>query len=282
MTVPVSVVVLTYNSEPDLDGCLGSVAGWAGEIFVVDSFSQDATVDIAKRHGAHVYTNRFQGFAAQENWACEHLPLSYEWALFLDADEAVLPELRDEIGALLTDGEPREAGFYLRRRFVWMGRWLRHGGYYPVDELQLFRRSLCRVVDAGLREYNAVQGTVGRLRHDLVHESRKGLAYWIQKHVMYARREAEEQFNGYGAARLRAAAQPGIHLEGTGRNRFREQAWNRVPLFVRPLLLFTYRYVMRLGFLDGIPGLTYCFLHELWYQFLIDLNLWELRRGRRA
>lgn len=278
-SVPVSVVVLTYNSEADLPQCLESVAGWAGELFVVDAFSEDATVDIAKRYGARVFENRFVGFAAQRNWALERLPFSHEWALILDADEVVLPELRDEIGALLEDSGLRHAGFYVRWRFVWMGRWLRHGGYYPVEELRLVRHRLCRAVDAGLREYNAAEGTVGRLRSELLHDAKKGIGYWIEKHVMYARLEAEEQLTGAGARRLRAAARPGVHVEGVGRNRLRGLVWNRLPIFVRPFLLFTYRYFVRLGFLDGVPGLVYCFLHEAWYHFLVDLRLWELRRG---
>jgi glycosyltransferase involved in cell wall biosynthesis len=280
-TAPVALVVLTYNSEADLDRCLASAAGWVGEAFIVDSFSEDATAEIAKRHGAQVHTHRFEGFAAQRNWALQNLPFSYEWVFFLDADEEVLPELRDEILALFRRGEPRESGFFVPRRFVWMGRWLRHGGYYPASELQLFRHRRCRVIDAGLREYNAIEGEVGALRHDLVHEARKGLGYWIQKHVMYAGLEADEQVTGAGAARLREAQRPGVYLEGTSRNRIRERVWNRIPLFVRPLVLFGYRYVFRLGFLDGVPGLVYCFLHEIWYQFLIDLRVWELRRGLR-
>ena len=273
--VPVSVIVITYNAGSDIVPCLESVSSWAGEIFIVDSFSTDDTVELARRYTANVVQHRFEGFAAQRNWALDNLPLSYEWVLFLDQDERVTPDLAKEIKQAV-DSDSTIAGFYIKRRFMFMGRWLRHGGCYPLAVLRLFRRSLGRVVDAGLREYVVVDGEVGWLRHDMIHESVKSLGEWTAKHNRYADLEAIEMLSEAGRQNL-AIASKEHKLEGSTRLWLRHQVWDRLPILVRPLVLFTYRYVFRLGFLDGIPGLIYCFLHDLWYPFLIDAKCKELQ-----
>lgn len=272
-TVPVSICILTYNAEAELNDCLRSVAKWAEAIFIVDSNSTDRTTAIASKYTDRIFAHAFEGFAQQRNWALDSLPWATEWVMFVDQDERLTQELRDEIAQLFDGGmQGPPDGFYVKRRFLFMGRWLRHGGYYPNPEIRLFRREKARVVDAGLREYLTLKGTTGALRSDMLHESEKCLGWWIAKHNKYADVEAEERLTGAGARRL-AAASDG-HLEGP-RQRLRRRAWDRLPMLIRPFLLFTYRYVIRLGFLDGGEGFIYCVLHDLWYPFLVDAKVRE-------
>lgn len=277
---PLSLFVLTYNSEEDIELCLASVTGWADEIFVVDSFSTDRTVDVARDNDVRVYFHEFESFAKQRNWALENLPFKNEWILHLDADERLTSELREEIAQLLISSANVLDGYYIKRRFIWMGRWLRHGGQYPSAELRLFRRHLVRVIDAGHREYVALRGRVGTLRNDMIHESAKGLFWWIEKHNMYSVREAEELFRCSGVKSLSDVASEEV-LEGNKRVWLRKNIWARMPPVVRAFVMFAYRYVFQLGFLDGIPGFLYCFFHDLWYQLLIDAKLLEASRKQK-
>ena len=274
-SAPLSVVVITYNEEENIGACLESVAGWTDDIFVVDSYSTDATVQIARRYTDKIYSHPFESFAAKRNWALDNLPFGYDWVFFLDADERFTPELRNEISQVLADGAPGFSAFYVNRAFIFMGCWLKHGGFYPGRLIKLVRRGRARLVDARPREYFVVNGQTGVLRHDLIHDSVKNLTWWTAKHNDYATREAQEFLERRGRAALRAAERMG-YLEANRRIRLRD-AWDRMPMFIRPFLMFSYRYVFRLGFLDGIPGLIYCVLHDLWYPFLIDAKCKELQ-----
>ena len=274
-TVPLSVIIITYNAGEDIVACLNSVCSWADEIFIVDSFSTDDTIEFARKYTKNIVSYSFEGFAAQRNWALENLPLNNEWVFFLDQDERNIPELTEEIRQLISQSNTN-SGFYIKRRFMFMGRWLKHGGYYPGVVLRLFRRSLGHVVDAGLREYVVVDGEVSKLSHDMIHDSVKSLAEWTAKHNLYADLEAKEKITRKGQRSLTSERQD-RELEGKMRLWLRNQVWERLPLLVRPLLLFAYRFIFRLGFLDGIPGLIYCFLHDLWYPFLIDAKCKEIQ-----
>lgn len=273
LPVPLSVIIITFNAGSDIILCLESISSWAGEIFIVDSFSTDNTIDLARRYTPNIVQHPFEGFAAQRNWALENLPLKYEWVLFLDQDEQVMPDLAEEIQKVVSS-DSAQAGFYIKRRFIFMRRWLKHGGYYPGAVLRLFRRKLGHVVDAGLREYVVIRGEVSWLHHDMIHESVKNLSEWIAKHDRYADVEAAEMFSKAGQMNMGIFGSE-HKLEGRRRLWLRRQIWDRLPILIRPLLLFTYRYVFLLGFIDGTPGLIYAFLHDLWYPFLIDAKYKE-------
>jgi glycosyltransferase involved in cell wall biosynthesis len=267
MPAPLTVIILTYNEEPNLPQALRSVCGWAQQLIVLDSFSTDRTVEIAREFGAEVYQHRFEDYARQRNHALT-LPIRSEWILFLDADEWVPPELQREIAEVI-DRNPPADGFYIKRRFIWMGRWIRRG-YYPSWILRLARRGRVRCEERQVNEHLIVDGAAGYLEHDFIHEDRKDLADWIAKHVRYARREADELIK----RELRVTQEEiDARLFGTQAQRkrwLRQHVWEKLPPFVRPWLFFLYRYVLRGGFLDGRAAFVYHFLHALWFMTLID------------
>lgn len=278
MSTPLTVIILTYNEEANLPQALRSVCGWAGQVIVLDSYSTDRTVQIARDFGCEVYQHRFEDYAKQRNHALT-LPIHNDWVLFLDADEWLPEELEHEIAEVIASN-PAENGFYIKRRLIWMGRWIRRG-YYPTWILRLFRHAKARCEERGVNEHMIVEPPVGYLRHDFMHEDRKGLADWIDKHVRYARREADELIK-----RERAHPQEEIpaRLFGSQAERkrwLRRHVWERLPPFVRPWMYFFYRYVLRGGFLDGKAAFVYHFLHALWFLLLIDA-FWFERKGQHC
>jgi len=289
-----SLIVLTCDEERNLGACLESVRGLAEEIFVVDSGSSDRTREIALRYTDHVVEHPFENQARQFNWALDHLPLRSEWVLRLDADEYLLPELREEISASLPGFPPQVTGLYMKRRVIFRGRWIRHGGFYPTWLLRLFRRGKARSEFLEMDEHLVVlEGETRRLEHDFVDENRKGLAFWTRKHEAFAEREARIL---HGRAlvvqgrtpvdRKHAIGQEEGGLQGrlTGeqperRRWVKRNLYDRSPLFARALAYFLYRYILRAGFLDGMEGLVFHVLQGFWYRFYVDAKLWELRRA---
>jgi glycosyltransferase involved in cell wall biosynthesis len=281
---PLAVVVLTLDEEANLPACLASVSGLPLELFVVDSGSTDETVAIARRFGARVLSHPFESHARQWRWALANLGRRAPWVLGLDADQRLTPDLRDELARLFLR-EPWRLrgvdGFYVKRRQVFRGRWIRHGGYYPKYLLKLFRPEAIRLDEGDLIDHHFyVNGKVMKLENDLVEMNKKEdrISFWIEKHNRYAAAHAREE-----VARRRGDAPWAIRPSLTGspdqRTVWLKERWYRLPLYVRPVVYFLYRYILRLGFLDGRQGFVFHFLHAYWYRLLVDINLDELSAG---
>ena len=273
MSAPVSVLIPTLNEEKNLPECLDSV-GWADEVFVVDSYSTDRTLEIARAAGATVVQHAFESYSAQKNWALEQLPFRNDWVLIVDADERVTSELRCEIEQTL----PTSAydGYYLNRRVIFLDTWVRHAGWYPSWNLRLFRHRLGRYDNREVHEHVVLNGRVAYLRHDLLHHDRRGLEAFIARHNQYSSLEARARFKAEGDAADRARLPVSLLASPVQRKRFvRERVWPRVP--AKPLMLFVYMYVLRRGFLDGRAGLALCVFHAF-QEFMVGLKLAELRR----
>jgi glycosyltransferase involved in cell wall biosynthesis len=275
----VTVVILTYNEAENLSHALESIKGWCDETHVLDSFSTDGTQEIARNAGCTIYEHHFDDYAKQRNYALEQLPITTEWVLFLDADEWVTDALKTEISQLI-EWSPIEDGFYLNRRFIWMGKWIRRG-YYPSWILRLFRNGKARCEDRGINEQMIVDGTVGYLKHDFMHEDRKGVGDWIAKHNAYATREARELLRTSQQAGYREVDASLFGGQAHRKRWLRQRVWGRLPPIVRPFIYFTHRYVLAGGFLDGRAALIYHFLHALWYPLLTDVKYLEMKRAQR-
>ena len=276
MSLPTSGLIITYNEEANIGECLDSLS-FLDQVFVVDSFSTDRTVEICREYqwaGVKVFQHAFENHSAQRNWALDNLPWSNDWVFVLDADEAVTPELRAEIRGLLAS-KPDCDGYLVKFRFVFLGKWLRHASTYPVWILRLFRRRkgcYCRSVN----EYVELRGKIGRFQNDLIHHNRSGLAAWIAKHNDYSTREAVE----YQKV-LDGGFNERISEDGSDSGYLRRQRLKRlfIRLPFRPLLRFLYMYVWKRGFLDGKPGFIYCVLKAI-QEFHISAKLYESRLAK--
>jgi glycosyltransferase involved in cell wall biosynthesis len=276
--VPVSVVVPIKNEAGNLPRCLASV-DWADEIFVVDSQSTDDSVDIARHHGAQVVQFQFNGtWPKKKNWALENLPFRNDWVFILDADEVLPPEAEEEFRKAIADAGEL-AGYWINRRFMFMGKWLRHA-YYPNWNLRLFRHSLGRYEklteadtqsgDNEVHEHVIVNGPTGRLRCEMDHYAFPTVEVFVEKHNRYSNWEAR-----VSAERRLAGTDVNISSDTVGRRRRLKQFSQRLPF--RPLLRFLYVYVWQKGFLDGRGGYYFARLHAF-YEFLSVAKTAELIR----
>lgn len=273
MKAPVSALVPTLDEELNLPECLQSLS-WADEVFVVDSFSKDRTVEIARALGAHVVQHAFESYSRQKNWALDTLPFRNEWVLIVDADERVTRDLRREIERMLT--EPDSDGYYVNRRFIFLGTWIRHAGWYPSWNLRLFRHALGRYDDREVHEHVVLQGRAGYLRSDLLHLDRRGLEAFVARHNRYSSLEASARLKAERDSHDRAKLPLSLMASPVQRKRFlRERVWPHIP--AKPLMLFVYMYALRRGFLDGRAGLALCVFHA-YQEFMVGLKLAELRR----
>jgi glycosyltransferase involved in cell wall biosynthesis len=277
---PVSVIVPVKNEAENLNRCLPALT-WADEVFVVDSQSTDETEKVAGARGARVVQFHFNGtYPKKKNWALDQLPLRNEWVLIVDADEIVVPELADEIARRIATEDAD--GYYLNSHYYFLGRPIRHCGYASCWNLRLFKHRLGRYEkmpdrtggrsgDNEAHEHVELGGRSSRLENALEHHAYPTIATWVEKHNRYAIWEAAEceRF-------LRDPIPQSIGSVQRFKRRLKKIAW-RLPM--RPLVRFIYAYILRLGFLDGKPGLVFCGLLAF-YDFLASANRYEQQIAR--
>jgi len=247
----ISVTIITKNEEHNIRDCLESVK-WADEIVVVDNGSTDDTLKICREYGAGVYPEEWKGYSGQKNSAIDKS--RNEWVLSLDADERVSPDLHREISATL-EGNPSSDGFFIARKNFFLGRWIRHCGWYPDFNLRLFRKSRGRFQERAVHERVEVQGETGTLKHPLIHETYRSLGEFYRRIDRYSTLAARE-----------------LHSQGK-RYRFRD-------LFFRPPFTFLQMYFLRAGFLEGHSGFLLSSLYSF-YTFAKYAKLKELEENKR-
>ena len=246
-----SVVIITLNEEANLGRTLQSVA-WADEIVVVDSGSTDRTREIAESFHAKFYTEAWRGFAAQKNFAISKV--SSDWILSLDADEEVEPALAEEIRTVLA-ANPSAAGFWIPRKNFFLGRWIRHGGFYPDPKLRLFRRGAGQFEDRTVHEDLCLNGSTAKLKGHLLHHAYPTLDSYL------------DHMNRYSSLGAQMATTQG------------PRGFSFVDIVIRPRLTFFYNYILRGGFLDGREGLLLHLYHAEYVSWKYA-KAWERGRGR--
>jgi glycosyltransferase involved in cell wall biosynthesis len=287
-SVPLSVLVPVKNEESNLIECLRRLR-WASEIVVVDSQSTDGTVPLAQALGADVYQFYYstEGWPKKKNWALAEVPWRNEWVLIMDADEHMTPELAREIADVVAGrGQgPRADGYWLNRRFMFMGQWIRHCGYYPSWNLRLFKHAVGRYERIGnlgrtgsgdneVHEHVVLANGAEApyLKHDFLHYAYPDLAVWVEKHNRYSTWEAHAMRAGDSGA-----VQPSLFGGPIARRRWLKAKTRRLPF--RPFLRFVYAYVFQLGFLDGYGGYCLCVLLA-WYEFISLAKFHEMQLPR--
>ena len=271
----ISVVILTYNEETNIARCLDSVS-WSDDILVVDSFSEDRTVEISKHHGARVIQRAFKDFSSQRNFGTEQGNLKHEWVLHLDADEIVTPELRAELATAMFGDKD---AYRVSLKLIFCGKFLRHAGLFPWYQVRFGRKQALRFKQVGHGQRETLEpGRIGTLKSSLLHFNfSKGLCDWIEKHNRYSTAEARQNVYGYTDDDV-----PILDLFSIATDRRRRAAkkiFRRLPC--RAAIRFIYMYLFRGGILDGKAGFTYCRLLA-WYEWLIVLKEREIRAHARG
>ena len=272
-----TIIILTKNEEKNLEKCIVSFRGIAQRIVVVDSYSMDNTVRLAKHLGACVYQHPFETHAAQFNWALEHTDIQTEWIMKIDADEELTPELANEIEESLSLLPERVNGIILRRRVYFMGRWLKHGGKYPELLLRIFRRGHgMKMMDEHLV---VTDGGIVTFHHDFLDKNNKSLEWWISKHNWYSDKEVYDQQLRQGKTENDENVEnTATSLQAKTKRFFKTHGYYNLPKFYRAHWYYIYRYYIRLGFLDGIEGKIYTFMQAYWYRFLVDAKMYECEK----
>jgi len=272
-----SVIILTKNEEANITACLSSLKSLEAEVFIVDSGSSDRTVEIAQQAGCKVYHHSFENYAKQLNWAIENLPVATPWVMRLDADESLTPQLVEELKRLLPQTPQEIVGYQVKRRVVFMGRWIRHGGYYPTWLLRIWRRGMGKCEQRWMDEHIVLsQGKIADLQHDIIDENRKDLTFWIDKHNRYADREVKDML--HMKEKADSLLDERQTSQASQRRWVKKNFYATSPLFLRAFLYFLLRYTIGLGFLDGKEGLIFHFLQGFWYRFLVDAKIYELQK----
>jgi glycosyltransferase involved in cell wall biosynthesis len=284
MKVPVSILMPIKNEAGNLARCLAAVP-WADEIFVVDSQSTDGSQAIAEAHDASVVQFAFNGtWPKKKNWALENLPFRNEWVFILDADEVLSPEAEEEFRGIVTGqaGTPDIAGYWINRRFIFMGKWLRHA-YYPNWNLRLFKHRLGRYEklteidtasgDNEVHEHVVVQGKTGHLKSGMDHYAFPSVDVFVEKHNRYSNWEARVSVEQSLSVNRERQLQSG-HVSF----RRRLKRWSQA-MPCRPLLRFLYVYLWQRGFLDGVEGYYFARLHAF-YEFMCVAKTRELIKAR--
>jgi glycosyltransferase involved in cell wall biosynthesis len=265
----ISVLILTYNEQPNIERCLRSVS-WSSDIVVLDSGSHDATCEIARNAGARILIRPFDNFAGQRNFGVEHGSLRNEWVLHLDADEEITSELREEL-IVAAQAHGKDA-YRVASQLIFQGKWLKYSAMYPTYQVRFGRKQSLRFQEIGHGQRETLPAEkLGTLKNAIVHHNfSKGLSDWFDRHNRYSSAEAMTILSGPFRKPI-----AGMSLGDPVERRRAMKSMSQVLPF-RPLLRFLYMYVLRRGFLDGSAGFTYCCLLAI-YEYMIVVKLKELR-----
>jgi glycosyltransferase involved in cell wall biosynthesis len=273
-----SVIILTFNEEIHIRRCIENIKPIAKEIFVVDSFSTDNTIEIVESFGAKVFQNQWPGNqATQFNWALANLPIQTKWVLRLDADEYLTSELIDELKHKLDTIPSTVTGVIFKRRHIFLDKWIKKGTY-PVKLLRLFQYKKAFCEQRWMNEHIQLNdGFTTEFEYDFVDHNLNNLSWWITKHNGYAIREAIDLLN----IELNISGSPKDN-ELTGQaasKRNKKLSYANAPLFFRSFAYFIYRYIIKLGFIEGKEGFLWHFLQGWWYRTLVDAKIFEIKKA---
>ena len=277
--LPVSTIILTYNESRNLNNCIDSVLGFVDDIIVVDSFSTDDTKQIAESYHIKWYQNEFINQAKQFIWALENTDIKNEWILRLDADERWTKEGFEELRDIIEND--KADGVYVKMKIFFMGRWIKHGGFYPNYFLRVYKKSKGKMEDRWMDEHIKVDGRTIQSNIDVIesnYDRQKNIGLWTDKHNNYSTREAVEfLIQKYKLKNIDSVAK--FWGNKTERKRWlKEKLYFRLPLFLRPFLYYIHRYIFKLGFLDGKEGFIFHYLQAFWYRFLVDVKVYQIEK----
>lgn len=276
----ISVIILTKDEELHLKRCIENIASIAKEIFIIDSYSTDRTLDIAKEYpNVTVLQNKWVNYATQFNWALDNAPITTEWVLRLDADEYLTEELKSELRKKLPEVSEEHTGIIFPLRRVFLGRIIKHG-MPRIKMIRMFRygkaRSEVRMMDEHIE---LLEGNAVEFENEFADDNLNNLSWWTQKHIGYAIRETVDmldiEFNLTGTSEI--DDNRNISKQAKAK-RMKKHKYARKPLFVRSFAYFIYRYFFKLGFLDGKEGFLWHFLQGWWYRTLVDAKIFEIKK----
>jgi len=271
--LPISVLIMTQNEEDNISHAIESVKDSFNQVVVTDSFSTDSTKQICKEYSeVDFYEHKFDGWAEQRNWMLENCNIENEIVFFLDADEWIDKKFIEELRMIIEEGMNFSA-IYLKVKYIFLNKWLKYSYGHPLIK-RIFKRDGLYFSGEGAREYAHIdEANTLELKSYLIHQDRKSFSFWINKHNNNAEREAKLYIEKLKKEMI--AQDNNLAFKLKVKLWIRKNIWDKIPLGVRPIFYFLYRYFAQLGFLDGKEGFIFCINHALWYQMLIDIKIIE-------
>ncbi len=276
----ITAIVLAFDEEDHIERCVRRLEGVAERIVVIDSFSRDRTVEIARSLGAEVLQHAWKNYADQFQWGVDNAKVTSDWILRIDCDEYLEPPLIAELAERLTSVPSDVTGIDFRRKVIFKGRFIRWGGYYKTILTRLWRTGSGRIEQRWMDEHIVLEGgrTEWFKRGDLVDENLKDIGWWTDKHNSYATRQMVDFINReYGLFPMDTQVQSGGNAQARWKRFLRNRVFGGAPLYLRSVLYFLQRYFLRLGFLDGKQGFVWHFLQGFWFFVLMDAKIEEAR-----
>lgn len=288
--VDLTVIILTKNEEKNLEKCIKSFRGIVKRFVVIDSFSNDKTKELCEKLDEKLkkinsrldfYQNEWIDYATQLNWGLTHTNITTKWSMRMDADEELTKELAAEINQKLSSLNSSINGIIVRRRLIFMGKWIKHGGRYPEFLLRIFRtgKAVCeqKIMDEHMI---LLEGHCIKFENDLIDNNQKDLDWWIAKHNWYSNREVlDYQITLKNKADELLQSNNQTNKQAALKRRFKNGGYYRLPKFWRAHIYFIYRYYFKLGFLDGPEGKIFHFLQAYWYRFLVDAKMYQCEKN---
>ena len=277
MKLPISAIVLTYNEEKNIESCLKSIYNWTEEIFIVDSYSNDKTLEIAKRYTDKIFQHEFENYGKQRNWALNNLSINTKWILNLDADHRVTESLQNELVKMFSSKEDLNYnGFLIPRKTVFMRKWIKYGGHYPVYHAILFRKGFGVCEETLYDQHFIVDGKVIQIKGDIEDIITDSLSNFTLRHNKWSSFQAIDEVLGQKQIPINSRVKQNIVGNPMEKRRALKGLYIKSPLFIRSFLYFIYRYIFKFGFLDGKEGLIFHFLQGFWFRFLVDAKIYEI------
>lgn len=276
--IDLTAIILTKNEETNIAICIKSIEKLAKRILVIDSFSTDGTVEIAKKLGAEVHQHKFENYSRQFHYGLHQFDIQTKWVLRIDADESLTPKAIAEIEDICNENMETDInGIILRFEVIFMGKKLNHGGIYPFRKLLVFKYGIGEIENRNMDEHIVLtKGRTIMAKEDCCHREYKGLTFWINKHNWYASREAADYFEDIHKKEVNEK----LDLRARAKRAIKFNIYYKLPIGMRAYLYYIYRYYFKLGFLDGKEGKIFCFLHAYWYRYLVDAKIYEAKKNK--
>lgn len=271
MKADITAIILTKNEEINIGDCIESILPIVKRIVVIDSYSNDKTVEIAKNLGAEVYQHVFENYARQYMYGVAAANISTMWTLRIDADERFTEESREELVSLCNINTNTDiSGIVLRFKKNFLGKDLYHGGVYPWKKMNCYKTEYGTIEDRKMDEHIVLsEGTYVEMKKDCLHFDFKSLEYFVSKHNWYSSRETVDYFENINQQKDKT--------EIDFKTWFKMNVYYKLPLGMRAHIYYIYRYYIKLGFLDGKEGKIYAFLQAYWYRYLVDAKIYECK-----
>ena len=275
----ITVIIPTFNEELHIRRCILSMKLISSNIYIIDSFSNDSTKEIALSLGVNVLEVKWENsYAKKFNWGLNNIKIETPWVMRMDADEYLTDELIIEINQKINKISSDISGLYIKRRVYFMDKWIKYGGVYPTILLRIWRNNtgICeeKLMDEHIKLFS---GQTSTLKYDLVDDNRNNLSFWTIKHDTYSIKEAADILNIIHNFKEIEEISPNFFGSQAQLKRWLKIRYASAPLFCRPFIYFIWRYFIRLGFLDGKRGLMWHFLQGFWYRFLVDAKIYEIK-----